>query len=154
MLEAVPKGVFSNDYVLLSSGEALGELDVSVWRERAEFELAGVPHRLYREGMMSGAFVLERAGTVVARAVKPSVFRERFEVDLGGRPFTLRKLSLFSRTFGVFFGEQQVGSISRAGFFTRRALLELPPDWPPAFQLFVFWLALVSWKRNKRRSAG
>jgi hypothetical protein len=153
MLEAVPKGIFSNTFVLRSSGEALGELNVSFWRERAEFQLDGIRHRLYREALMSGAFVLERAGCVVARAIKPSVFLNRFEIDLGGRPFTLRKISMFSRRFGLFFGEQQVGAIGRASWFTRRAVLELPPDWSPAFQLFVFWLALLIWKRNERAAA-
>ena len=152
MLEADPKHFFSNDFVVRSSDRTITSLDVSMWRERAEFELDGVSHRLYREGFMSGAFVLERAGFVIARAMKPSAFSSRFEVDIGGRPFTLRKLSVFARRFGVFSGEQQVGVIRPVGAFTRRTAVELPSDWPAAVQLFIFWLSLVIWNRDAKSS--
>lgn len=153
MLEAVPKSFFSSNFDLRSSGQSLAVLDVSLWRERAEFVLDGIPHRLYREGMLSGDFVLERAGSVIARAVKPSAFRARFEVNLSGRPFTLQRLSIFSRRFGIFSGDQQVGLIRPAAFFTQRAVLELPSDWPAAIQLYVFWLTLLIWKRDRRAAA-
>ena len=154
MLEAAPRHFFSNDFVVSSSDRAFTTLDVSAWRERAEFELDGASHRLYREGFMSGAFVLDRAGTIIARATKPSVFRARFELEINGREFTLQKTSVFSRRFGIFSGDRQVGEVRPAGMFTRRAVLELPPDWSPAAQLFVFWLALVIWNRDKRAAAG
>jgi hypothetical protein len=153
MLEAAPRHFLSNDFVLMSSDRAVALLDVSSWRERAEFELEGVSYRLYREGFMSGAFVLERAGVVIARATKPSVFRARFELDINGRSFMLRKISAFSRRFGIFADDRQVGEIRPAGLFTRRVVLELPSDWPTAVQLFVFWLALVIWNREARAAA-
>ena len=153
MLEAAPKHFLSNDFEIRSSGRTITSLDVSLWRERAEFELDGVSHRLYRDGLMSGAFVIERAGFVIARAMKPSAFRSRFDVDIGGRPFTVRKLSMFGRRFGVFSGEQQVGVIRPVGAFTRRTAVELPSDWTPAVQLFVFWLALVIWNREASAAA-
>jgi hypothetical protein len=147
MLEAVPKKTFSNDFILRSTDQNVAELSVSSWRERAEFNIDGVPHRLYRDGL-TGPFVLEKAGTVVVRAVKPSAFRCLFQLDLGGVSLTLRKLSMFSRRFGLFSGDQQVGEIRPAGHFTRRAILDLPSDWPVALQLFVFWLALMIWNRE------
>jgi hypothetical protein len=153
MLEAAPRHFFSSDFVLRSSDRDVALLDISSWRERAEFELEGVSHRLYREGFMSGPFVLERAGVIIARALKPSVFRARFELDIRGAPFTLRMTSAFSRHFGIFANDRQVGAIRRAGLFTRRVVLELPPDWSPAIQLFVFWLALVIWNREARSAA-
>ena len=153
MLEATPKHFFSNDYVLRSSGETLAELDVSSWRERAEFEIDGVPHRLYREGLVSGAFVLERDGGISARAVKPSAFRDRFELEWGSRSYTIRKLSWYGRRFGIFSDTQQVGGIAPAGAFSRRTVVQLPSDWPAALQVFVFWLALVIWNRDAAAAA-
>jgi hypothetical protein len=147
MIEAVPKHLFSNDYVLRSSDGRVAELDVSSWRERAEFVLDGASYRLYRDGIV-GPFVLERDGTVVARARKPSAFRDRFEVELPDRTCVLRKMSLSGRRFGVFEGDRAAGEMAKASFFGRGIRLSLPADWPPAIQIFLFWLALVIWNRE------
>ena len=153
MLEAVPRHLFSYDFVVRSASGDVATLDVALWRERAEFELDGVPYRMYREGLMSGAFILERAGFPIATAAKPSAFRAAFELETGGRSYSLRRLSIFSRHFGLFSGDTQIGSVRPASIFTRRTLIELPRDWSPALQLFVFWLALVIWKREEAAAA-
>ena len=153
MLEAIPKNVFSTNYVIRVPGRTPAMLDVSLWRERAELEMDGAVHRFYREHLLGGAFLLERAGVVVARAVKPSAFRARFDVEIGGRPFIVRKTSIWRRHFGVFSGEQQIGAVRPAGFFTRRALIELPADWPLAHEVFVFWLVLIIWRREAAAAA-
>jgi hypothetical protein len=152
MIEATPRHFFSNDFVLRSRDGIVASIDVSSWRERAEFELDGVPYRLYREGFASGAFVLDRAGLVVARATKPSAFRSRFEIEIQGQRFTLQKASIFSRRFVILQGDGEIGAIRPAGGFTRRTVLELPPSWSLAQQLFVFWLALVIWNRERASS--
>lgn len=151
MIEAVPRGWFSNSFRLQQPHGTVAEIDVSNWREKAEFDVQGGHYRLYREGFASGAFVLERDGQVVARALKPSAFRSRFEVQLGGRTLDLRRAA-WSSNFGLFDGERQVGSIRRAGILTRRALIDLPDDWPLAAQVFVFWLVLVIWIRDQAAS--
>ena len=148
MIEAVPKHIFSRDFVLHSPDGSLVELDVSNWRDRAEFEFDGIAYRLYREGMVSGDFVLERAGVVIARAMKPSAFRKRFELEVNGHSVSMKKLSLWRRGFGVFDGEQLVGSIAPAGLFTRRTIVTMPDDWAVALQLFLFWLVLLMWHRQ------
>ena len=154
MLEASPKHLLSNDYVLRSSGATLAVLDVSRWRERAEFELDGFTWTLVRERLFGGRFVLQRGADVVARATKPSVFRDRFEVEFGQVAFTLRKPTPFTRRFGVFEGERQVGEIAPASFFSRRVIVDLPSDWPPAVHVYVFWLVLLIWNREKNSDGG
>jgi hypothetical protein len=153
MIEAVPKHIFSNDYILRASDGKLAELDVSSWRERAEFVLDGASYRLYRDGIV-GPFVLERDGEVIARARKPSVFRNRFEIDLPDGPCVLRKTSLSGRRFGVFVGDRAAGEMAQTGFFARRIRLSLAADWPDAIQIFLFWLALVIWNREAAAAAG
>ena len=154
MIEASPKHFFSKDYVLRSSGTTLVVLDVSAWRERARFDLGGHSWQLYRESFFSGRFVLQRGADVVARATKPSALRSRFEVEFGQVTFTLRKLSPFSRRFGVFAGEQRIGGITPASFFSRRVILDLPSDWPAAVHVYVFWLVLLIWNRERAADAG
>jgi hypothetical protein len=151
VIEAVPKGWFSNGFRLQQAHGTVAELNVSGWKEKAEFDIAGGQYRLYREGWASGAFVLESNGKVVARAMKPSAFKARFQVEVGGRTFDLRRTT-WSSSFGLFEGDRQVGSVRRAGMLTRRAVIELPDAWPLAAQVFVFWLALVMWNREQSAS--
>ena len=147
MVEAVPTHIFSNDYVVRGTDGTVADLDISSWRERAEFVLDGATYRLYRDGLV-GPFVLERDGVVKARARKPSAFRSRFEVELPDRTCELRKISLGGRRFGVFEGDRAAGEVAQTGFFGRRIRLSLPADWPEAIHVFLLWLALVIWNRE------
>jgi hypothetical protein len=148
LLEIAPKHIFSNTFQFRTQSHELVVLRGSSWRERAEFDLQGSRYRLYREGRLKGPFLLERDGRLIARAVKPSAFRERFEVEVNGAVYTLRKPSAFSRRFHLFSGEQQIGEIAPVSVFSRRSRINLPADIPLAIQLFIFWLALLMWKRQ------
>lgn len=153
MLEAIPKGIFSYDFDLQQQNQLVGEVDTSLWREKARLELEDGPYLLYREGHFSGDFVLEHNGTVVARATKPSALFNTFEVDLSDRRLVLRKLSAWNRRFGLFEGDKQIGSIYPLGLFTRRTNIDLPGDWPLPIRGFLFWLALIIWKRQNQAAA-
>jgi hypothetical protein len=148
MLEAIPTNIFASNFRLLQNDNLLGEIDASIWRDRAVLEIGEGTYQLYREGQFSGDFVLEHNGNVVARARKPSVFRNQFEVELPNQLLVLRKLSPMTRRFGLFDGERQLGSVYPLGIFTRRSNIDLPSDWPLAIRVFVFWLAFVIWKRQ------
>lgn len=147
MITAVPKGVFSSGYSLDQPHGRVGELEVSGWREKAELATTEGRFRLYRERTFSGAFVMEREGQVVARAVKPSALRAEFRLAIGGREFTLRRRGLFG-PFTLAEGDVAVGTVRRAGVFTRRTYIDLPDDWSTAVRAYVFWLVLVIWTRE------
>lgn len=153
MLEAIPKNLFSSNFRLEQQNRLVGEVDTSIWRDKAELELEEGSYQLFREGLMSGDFVLERAGKIIARASKPSVFENRFEVDLPGHHLVMRKLSFLSRHFGLFEGDKQIGKIYPLGIFTRHSRIDLPGEWPLSSRVFVFWLAFVVWKRQNAAAA-
>ncbi|HEV3050828.1 MAG TPA: hypothetical protein VGX50_10985 [Longimicrobium sp.] len=149
MIVAVPRKWFSGDYLLQQAHGTVADLDVSAWREQGEFDVAGGRYRVYREGMASGAFVLEKSGQTLARAVKPSAFKARFEIQAGGRAFTMHRPRWWRSDFALLEGQTQVGSVRRARAFTRRTIVDLPHDLPLAAQVFVFWLALIIWNREQ-----
>lgn len=153
MLEAKPVGIFSRDFNIEAEGRRIALLDVSHWKEAGEISIDGQSYRLFRERLMSGAFILEKEGQAVARAVKPSAFRSQFDLELEARPYMLKPDSLFKRSFSVFRNEASVGNIRRAGFFTRRAMIDLPSEWPLPVQVFVFWLVVVIWNRDDSAAA-
>jgi hypothetical protein len=148
MLEAISKNVFCTNFRLQQQNELVGEVDTSIWREKATLDLPDGTYELYREGTFAGDFLLERDGKVVARAAKPSAFQSRLEVEVPGKRVELRKVSIWNRRFGVFEGERQIGGIYPVGLFTRRANIDLPGDWPLATRAFVFWLAFIMWRRQ------
>ena len=153
MLEAIPTNIFSSNFRLQQNDNLLGEVEASIWRDRAVLEIGEGTYQLYREGQFSGDFVLEHNGNVVARARKPSLFRNQFEVELPNQLLLLRKLTPLSRRFGLFDGVRQLGSVYPLGIFTRRSNIDLPSDWPLAIRVFVFWLAFVIWKRQNAAAA-
>lgn len=98
-LNAIPKRWFSWDFYVLDGARQVAEIDVAWWREQGQLTVEGVPYKVNREGLMSGDFVLEAAGAVMARAEKPEALLRRFLIEYEGREFTLRAKSVFRRKF-------------------------------------------------------
>ncbi len=128
--------------------QAVGNIDISCWREKALLTVQGVDYRVYREGLMSGDFILASGESVLARAKKPSALRRTFIIEHGGRHYTLRAKSAFQRAFELLDGDRVVGSVSPRGIFTRRAAVDLPEDMPLFVKVFIIWLAVILWKRE------
>jgi len=81
-------------------------------KEAGEITIGGVRHRTRREGLVSGAFVVEQEGLELARADKPSAFFNRFEIIYQGRNYELKKESAWRRRFVVLGeGGEVVGRI-------------------------------------------
>jgi len=152
-MRVVPKKWYSWDFSLVSGDRTLATLDLSAWREKADILVEDVTHRVFREGVMTGDFVLERGSQVLARATKPSAFRDTIIVHYGRRDFTLRKPSVWRRAFALMDGEREIGAISPESTWTRRATADLSPDLPVPIQAFVIWLVILLWKRDAQSSA-
>ena len=153
MLEAIPTDLFSSNFRLEQENKLVGELDPSIWRCQATLELEEGTYHLSREKLLGGDYLLERNGQIVARAVKVSVWRDKFAVQVGPKLVELRKLSVFSRKFGLFDGDKQIGLIYPRGIFTKRANIDLPKEWPLADRIFMFWLAFLMWKRESQAAS-
>ena len=147
MLHATPRGLFTWGFTIRHSGDTIADIDPSWLGERAEITVEGHTYSAYRESLLAGKFVLQSEERTLARARKTSVFVLAFDIDLAGRPMELKAASMWRREFGLFEGGVQVGRIGPAGWFGRRAVIDLPPDIPLPAQLFLLWLVLVLWRR-------
>ena len=153
MLEAIPTNFFSSNFRLEQENKLVGELDPSVLRCKATLELEEGTYHLSREKFLGGDYLLERNGQIVGRAEKLSVWRDKFAVQIGSRLVELRKLSAFSRKFGLFDGDKQLGLIDPRGMFSKRANIDLPKEWPLADKVFMFWLVFLMWKRESQAAS-
>jgi hypothetical protein len=131
-------------------GQEVGQVRLSAWRERGYVVAGGLEYRISRERAVGTSFVLEGAGSALARAEKRSAFRRAFAIAHGGNEYTLRARSAWRREMVLFDDEVEIGGVAPERAWGRRARADLPQGLPLEFKLFVVWLALVLWKRQER----
>jgi hypothetical protein len=153
MLRAVPKGWFSSGYEVLENNAVVAVIDPSWTREAAELNIQGATYRAYREGLMSGAFLLESGSALLARAVKPSAFFRSFEVEHAGKQYTLEAESAAYRKFVLTEAGTEVGSIYPETWVTRKAIVDLPETISLPGRVFMFWLVMILWRRASEAAA-
>jgi len=106
MLELVSLGWLSWDFSVLQNGSPIAEIDISSWREKGVLIVGGSSYNVYREGMMSGQFILELNGIQLASAEKPSALYRSFTVQHGGKTYTLKAAAALRRTFLLLRNDQ------------------------------------------------
>ena len=153
MLQLVPQSWFAWNFDVLENDRPIAEIKTSSLRESGTISIDGPSYSAYREGLLSGDFILEQNGQPLVRAQKPSAFLNSFNVEHSGRSFTLQKESLIGRSFVLMEGNCQTGSIQAKGFLTRKADVDLPQDMPMPVRVFVLWLAILLWRREANAGA-
>jgi hypothetical protein len=146
-LTLAPRRWYSWDFFLFDGSRELADLRVSSWREKGVLSVEGVDYSVFRESSW-GDFVLEHAGTTLARATKPSAFHRLFEIRYMERSYTLKAKSTFGRSYVLLDGSTEIGTLELESWWTRRATAHLPDDWPMPIKSFAVWLAIVMWKRD------
>ena len=152
-LDLIPKSWTSWNFDVLAGGSVMAEIDVSWWRERGELRVDGCGYVVYREALMSGAFILQSDSTQLARAQKPTWMSRLFVIEHGQKTYTLKSASWLGRAFVLLENGQEVGSVVPQGMLTRKACVTLPNELPKPVQAFVIWLTVLLWKRDSDGAA-
>ncbi len=147
MLRAVPHHVFSWAFTVYDGEASVAEIDMSWFREKGEVLVGDVPCRVFREGLVRGAFVLEAGGHVLVRAVKPSAFSRTLEITYDEHHYTLKPRAILLRTFELHRAGEVVGTVAPEHALTRKARVELSEHLPLVVRVFILWLVLLLWKR-------
>ena len=153
-LQIVPTSWASWDFKVADGVRALADIDMSCWREKGLLTVEGQVYQVHREGLLSGEFLLEGPGGVLARAEKPSPLNHTFVVHHAGREYTLRRRSVWGRAAALLAGSEEIGSITPRSAFMRKAEADLPQHLPLAVRMFIIWLAVVSWRRDAAAASG
>jgi hypothetical protein len=149
VLQIVPTHWFSWNFTVTDESRPVAEIATNWLLEKGTLTIDGTTYQVYREALISGDFILAGEGSVLALADKPSVFSREFVIRHGGREYTLSPESMIGRTYVLLDGPRQVGSLVPQGIFTRKTAADLPQDLPLPVRLFIVWLALISWRRQK-----
>jgi len=156
MLVARRKRWFSQSYALeTSTGEPVAELDVSLLKEGARLHLDGKTYRIERASLMSGPWQFRDGDELLFEATKPSMLRNRFLMLVKGASLELAPKGFLMRRF-VLVGPDwaDLGEIRRTNWLGTRVDVDLSELVPREAQLFLFFLALVIWRRADRSAAG
>jgi hypothetical protein len=146
LLEAVAQS-FTTNLQFRQDGKVVGDMDRALVRETARVDLDEGTYSFYRDHLFAGDYILDGKGETLARASKPMWWKADIDVELSGRSVKLRKTSIAFRRFAVLEGGNQVGMISPT-LVSGGAKIDLPPDWPLAERIFLFWLCALMWKRQ------
>jgi hypothetical protein len=153
VLRAVPNSWFFWDFTILDDERVIGTIDLAWVREAGELSLDGATYRVYRDGLLGGAFVLEEEGRVLARAEKTSALTRAFDVEYNRRSYRLRAESALRRRFVLYRDDREIGSVRPEHAFTYRAIIDLPGEIALPAKIFMTWLAIILWKRDAEASA-
>jgi hypothetical protein len=148
--QARPKHLFSWGFELFVDAEFLTTLDVRCLHDGGAFSWDDTPYRLGREGFRSGDFFLEANGEIAARATKPNPFLRRFVIRLPSRDMEFSAASPFVRAFQLTEQGSIIGCIRPHHPFTRKCAVDLPEDLSIPERVFIFWLAVLMWRRTSR----
>jgi hypothetical protein len=150
MLRSIPTSWFSWDSRLVEDDVEVAFLDLSTIRDAASFELEGRRWEIRREGMLTGEWLLETGGQVMARATKTSAFRRSYEVVAENRRLDLAPTGFARRAYQLRHGDIVIGGMAPDGFFRRSADVAFPGDLHLATRIFLAFLVLVQWRRTAR----
>lgn len=132
----------------------LTELRISLFRSRGGFTLQGEEFSIEPEGFFGTTAVLKKGSTIIAGSRKASLFGRRFRITSAGHGLDLVSRSWRGRSYALLLGNQEVGTVKRAGFGGRRMTLELPDEVPLFLQVFLAYLVLCQGKREAAAASG
>jgi len=149
MLKAVRKDRSPWIYQILANGAPVAEIDLSWWRESGTLSIEGKDYQVCCENLSrNGDFVMESAGTIVARAERPGLFQNSFRIECHGRQYALRRASLFGRSFILLNRDIEVGSLRPESLFSRRIDVDLPNDLSLPLRVFITWVTITLRERR------
>ncbi|MEM6521976.1 MAG: hypothetical protein AAF892_14510 [Cyanobacteria bacterium P01_D01_bin.71] len=157
VLNCLPNGLCSWDYIItVIDSDTIILTELWALREQGSIAIQADRYEVIHVPF-SGEWSLELGGNVVAIAVKPNLLTWFFEVSWHDQTLVLRTDGLFSSSFVIEQDNLTLGTIRKKHAFTKRATVDCSSCIDLGVQVFLFWLAVLMWKRqtsNHNASAG
>jgi hypothetical protein len=146
VLQAIPKAWYSLGFTVLDGAQTIADIDRSWWFGRGVLTVQGATYKIYREGLIYAALILESEETVLARAVmKPGLLSgSSFSIEHAGKQYSLHSSGNKS-TLLDGLGEK-IGALAKDRDPELGAKVDLPDELPLVVKVFIFSLALILWK--------
>ena len=145
MIRCIPKGIFTNSFVLTSEHER-GQLSFHWLRQEGSLNIDGVDYEIRKTGIFNPEWTLERNGTTLLQAQRRGlVGRALTLTNTAGEVTILERGSVWRREM-LLRGEGWAATITPDHAFTYRSTIS---GEPANFRLacFAFWLTVMRWRR-------
>jgi hypothetical protein len=148
MLTVRPHGVLARGFdVVDGAGAVVGAFVGSAWRENGRIQAGYGEWEFRRE--RSRRFVLTGPQGMAAAADRTSLWSNRWQVSVGPKAYELAKPSWLGRRYELRDGGRAVGDLRPRGVSAAKAEVALPPELPPAVQVFVVAVVMTLWRREQ-----
>ena len=143
VLTIVPKGLFSQNYLLMAGERLLTELHPLRMKESAEFALNGRPYRIYHPTLTTGEWVVESAEGITVEAAKPSPTSRSLLLRRAGQIYELAAQGVAGRADEIRHEGQAIGRVAPQSLNSRNLTLELTQPLPPDLVVCIAWLSIL-----------
>lgn len=154
ILKAEPTGWASWNALITSEDGPITELRISAWKGRGSFQLDGQDFTIEPIGFWLHNAVLQRGGTVIARAQKPALMRRFWVISSAGHRLEMESTSWTGREYVLRLADREVGRITREGMTGRKISLDFPNEVPEVIQVFLTYICLSQAKREAAAASG
>ncbi|MDD9894258.1 MAG: hypothetical protein OXU24_00545 [Gammaproteobacteria bacterium] len=152
-MEAVPQSLFSRDYDVLENSRKIADIDMAWWGERADVLIDNTTYKIDKQGFIKQTFSLLQGSQVLATARKESLLSREYVVEIGGTRYYLKRKSWLHRAMSLSNDITSLGVIRPRGFLKRGTIVDLPEEITLPVKVFVIWLVLLLWRREKNNNA-
>lgn len=149
-LVARPRRWYSSEYRILDGEVEIASLRLKLLRDTGIFQVEGKEYQIDVEGFLRGRFELKEGPMILAKAEKT---RRKFEIRTGGQRMTLEANGLLGRSWDLHVMTGPIGSIRSLGWLKNAAEANLPEELPLPLRVFLFYLVLITWRRQAAGAA-
>lgn len=147
MLEAVPRRLFSWDFIVFDKGKPVGHFHLSWFSNVVNIAVEKQSFRAMYTKKTKWSFTLNGAREGLAYAERSSDFYYTFDIHYGLERFTLSEEIPHTRVYALKKGDRKIGRIAPRSMFSRWAMVDLPAYLPIPVRVFMILLTLVFWRK-------
>lgn len=152
MLRVEPLHWYSWSFRVVQDDVELTRVEHGLVRSRGTFVVDGRAYAMRRTHPF-GPYMLEEGGREIARATQLGIFDRGYEITFDRR-LTLKRAHLLGRRYVLYHGDLRLGELKPLGLLRRGSVVDFPPDLPLQIRVFLIFLVMNAWRRQRAAASG
>src|SRR5216683_3223613 len=148
MLKAVPNSWLRWDFTIFDAETVIATIDLHGPGGVGQVSIGPKRYQVAREATFDGDFLLQCDHVIVARAEQPETFVRSLTIQDQNKHYIFEASSVFQRKFVLREGTHILGSVYPERGFTRKIIIDLPPQMALPVRVFLVSLVLLLGKEG------